>query len=74
VLVHLKNGEFVASYSAECTNQGCTVPYRAKGFLACHCHGSVFYPVNSGEVVSGPAEESLPRLRIKVRNGCIFRA
>jgi Rieske Fe-S protein len=30
VLAHLKNGEFV-SYSAECTHQGCTVSYRAKG-------------------------------------------
>jgi Rieske Fe-S protein len=73
VLVHLKNGEFVA-YSAECTHQGCTVSYRAKGYLACPCHGSVFDPVNSGEVVSGPAEEPLPQLRIKFRNGRIFRA
>jgi Rieske Fe-S protein len=73
VLLHLKNGEFVA-YSAECTHQGCTVSYRAKGYLACPCHESVFDPVNSGEVVSGPAEEPLPRLRIKVRNGRIFRA
>ena len=75
VLVHLKNGEFVA-YSAECTHQGCTVSYRAKGkgYLACPCHGSVFDPVSGGEVVSGPADEPLARLRIEVRNGRIFRA
>ncbi len=73
VLVHLKNGEFVA-YSAECTHQGCTVSYRDKGYLACPCHGSVFDPVSGGEVVSGPADEPLPRLRIEVRNGRIFRA
>jgi Rieske Fe-S protein len=75
VLVHLKDGEFVA-YSAECTHQGCTVSYRAKGegYLACPCHGSDFDPVNSGEVVSGPADEPLPRLRIEVRDGRIFRA
>jgi Rieske Fe-S protein len=75
VLVHLKNGEFVA-YSAECTHQGCTVSYRAKGkgYLACPCHGSVFDPVSRGEVVSGPAEEPLPRLRIEVRDERIFRA
>ena len=75
VLVHLKSGEFVA-YSAECTHQGCTVSYRAKGkgYLACPCHGSVFDPVSGGEVVSGPADEPLPRLRIEVRNGRIFRA
>jgi nitrite reductase/ring-hydroxylating ferredoxin subunit len=73
VLAHLKNGEFVA-YSAECTHHGCTVSYRAKGDLACPCCRSVFDPVNGGEVVSGLAEESLPRLRIKLRNGRIFRA
>ena len=73
VLVQLENGEFVA-YSAECTHQGCTVSYRDKGYLACPCHGSVFDPVSGGEVVSGPAEEPLPRMRIEVRDGRIFRA
>jgi Rieske Fe-S protein len=75
LLVHLKNGAFVA-YSAECTHQGCTVSYRAKGegYLACPCHGSVFDPVSGGEVVSGPAREPLPRLSIEVREGRIFRA
>ena len=75
VLVHLKNGAFVA-YAAECTHQGCTVSYRAKGegYLACPCHGSVFDPVGGGQVVSGPADEPLARLRIEVRNGRIFRA
>src|SRR5919202_7028884 len=42
VLVHLKNGNFVA-YSAICTHQGCTVAYR-NGQLACPCHGSVLDP------------------------------
>jgi Rieske Fe-S protein len=73
VLVHLKYGEFVA-YSAECTHQGYTVSYRAKGYLTCPCHGSVFDPVSSGEVVSGPADEPLPQLPIEVRDGRIFRA
>ena len=73
VLVRLKSGAFVA-YSAECTHQGCTVSYRAKGYLACPCHGSVFDPVSGGAVVSGPADEPLPRLRIEVRDGRIFRA
>ena len=73
--VHLKSGEFVA-YSAECTHQGCTLSYRAKGegYLACPCHGSVFDPVGGGEVISGPADEPLLRLRIEVRNEQIFRA
>jgi Rieske Fe-S protein len=75
VLVHLKSGEFVA-YSAECTHQGCTLSYRAKGkgYLACPCHGSVFDPVGGGQVVSGPADEPLERLPIGIRDGRIFRA
>ncbi len=75
VLVHLKSGEFVAYY-AECTHQGCTVSYRAKdkGYLACPCHGSVFDPASGGKVVSGPADEPLPRLPIEIRDGRIFRA
>jgi cytochrome b6-f complex iron-sulfur subunit len=72
MVAYVKPGEFVA-YSAECTHRGCTVSYRAKGDLACPCCGSVFDPVNGGEAVSGPAEESLPRLRIKLRNGRIFK-
>ncbi len=75
VLVRLKSGEFVA-YCAECTHQGCTVAYRAKGqgYLGCPCHGSVFDPVRGGKVVSGPADEPLPRLRIEIRDGQIFLA
>ena len=48
--------------------------YRAKVDLTCRCCGFVFDPVNGSEAVSGLAEESLPRLRIKIRNGRIFRA
>jgi Rieske Fe-S protein len=75
VLVRLKGGELVA-YSAECTHQGCTVSYRAKGkgCLACSCHGSVFDPASSGKLISGPADEPLPRLHIQARDGRIFRA
>ncbi|ABG03852.1 Twin-arginine translocation pathway signal [Rubrobacter xylanophilus DSM 9941] len=73
LLVRLENGDLVA-YSAECTHQGCTVSYRDKGYLACPCHGSVFSASEGGEVVSGPAEEPLQRLRIEVRDGRVFRA
>jgi Rieske Fe-S protein len=75
VLVRLKSGEFVA-YSAVCTHQGCTVAYRDKGqgYLGCPCHGSVFDPARGGKVVSGPADEPLPRLRIEVRDGKILLA
>ena len=72
VLVHLKNGDFVA-YSAICTHQGCTVAYR-NGLLACPCHGSVFDPANNGQVVSPPAQRPLPEIPVEVRGGEVFRA
>ncbi len=72
VLVHLKNGDFVA-YSAICTHQGCTVAYR-NGLLACPCHGSVFDPTNNGQVVSPPAQQPLPEIPVEVEGGQVFRA
>ena len=72
VLVHLKNGDFVA-YSAVCTHQGCTVDYKG-GQLACPCHGSVFDPANGAEVVAGPAPSPLPEIPVKVEGGKIVKA
>jgi Rieske Fe-S protein len=72
VLVHLKNGDFVA-YSAVCTHQGCTVAYQG-GQLACPCHGSVFDPANGAKVVAGPAPSPLPEIPIKVEGGEVVRA
>jgi nitrite reductase/ring-hydroxylating ferredoxin subunit len=72
VLVHLKNGDFVA-YSAICTHQGCTVAYKA-GKLACPCHGSVYDPANGAEVVAGPAPRPLPEIPVKVEGGEVVRA
>ncbi len=60
VLVHLKDGRFVA-YSAVCTHEGCWVDYQPETqMLACPCHGSVFDPAKKGAVVKGPAIVPLP--------------
>jgi cytochrome b6-f complex iron-sulfur subunit len=72
VLVHLKNGDFVA-YSAICTHQGCTVAYKG-GKLACPCHGSVYDPANGAEVLAGPAPRPLPEIPVKVEGGEVVRA
>ncbi|HET7269689.1 MAG TPA: Rieske (2Fe-2S) protein [Rubrobacter sp.] len=72
VLVHLKNGEFVA-YSAICTHQGCTVAYKA-GKLACPCHGSVYDPARGAEVIAGPAPSPLPEIPVKVEGGEVVKA
>ena len=72
VLIHLDNGDFVA-YSAVCTHQNCTVPYK-NGQLVCPCHGSVFDPVDGAAVVTGPAQSPLPEIPVKVQNGEIVKA
>lgn len=72
VLVHLKNGDFVA-YSAVCTHQGCTVEYQG-GQLACPCHGSVFDPAKGAEVVTGPAPSPLPEIPVKLEGGDVVKA
>ncbi len=72
VLVHLKNGDFVA-YSAVCTHQGCTVAYKG-GQLACPCHGSVYDPANGAKVVAGPAPSPLPEIPVKVEGGEVVKA
>jgi arsenite oxidase small subunit len=71
VLVHLENGDFVA-YSAICTHQGCVVAFK-DGQLACPCHGSVFDPSNGGEVVTGPANQPLPEIAVKVQDGNVVK-
>src|SRR5215212_6737707 len=72
VLIHLKNGDFVA-YSAVCTHQGCTVAYKG-GKLACPCHGSVFDPAKGAQVVAGPAPSPLPEIPVKVQGGEVVKA
>src|SRR5215208_6264984 len=71
VLIHLKNGNFVA-YSAVCTHQGCTVAYKG-GKLACPCHGSVFDPAKGAQVVAGPAPSPLPEIPVKVEGDEVVR-
>jgi Rieske Fe-S protein len=66
VLVHLKDGRFVA-YSAVCTHEGCWVDYQPETqMLACPCHGSVFDPVEKGAIVTGPAVVPLANIELKV--------
>src|SRR5215210_8465932 len=72
VLIHLKNGNFVA-YSAVCTHQGCRVAYKG-GKLACPCHGSVFDPAKGAQVVAGPAPSPLPEIPVKIEGGEILKA
>jgi thiosulfate dehydrogenase [quinone] large subunit len=69
VLVHLPDGNFVA-YDAVCTHAGCTVAYNNKSkHLECPCHGSVFDPAKTGNVLAGPAKQPLGNIKITIDKG-----
>ena len=71
----------LAAFSRICTHQGCLVDlnldteaiafafnHRAdRPQLTCACHYSVFDPSRAGLVVSGPAVQPLPRVRLRLR-------
>ncbi len=73
MLVRMENGEF-SLLSAKCTHNGCTVGYKPEaGRLICPCHGSVF-AFEDGAVIGGPAEDPLPKLKVKVVDGAVYSA
>jgi cytochrome b6-f complex iron-sulfur subunit len=62
-VIYNRGGEIVA-YSLTCTHLGCMLEEDDKVF-ACPCHGSRF--TDDGEVVRGPAQKSLNRLRVELQ-------
>jgi thiosulfate dehydrogenase (quinone) large subunit len=66
ILIHLRNGQFVA-YDAACTHAGCLVDFDpASGQLICPCHGASFDPAKAATVLTGPAQTPLISVPIKV--------
>lgn len=61
VLLHTQSG--FSALSLVCTHLGCAVEPSADGF-ACPCHGSRFDA--AGGVLRGPAQKSLPALRVEL--------
>ena len=65
LLIHLDNGQVVA-YSSICTHAGCQVQFdSASKDIACPCHGAVFDPYNSAQVIGGPAPYPLQKIPIQ---------
>lgn len=65
ILIHLDNGQFVA-YSSICTHAGCQVQFDPSGRnIVCPCHGAVFDPYNSAQVLGGPAPYPLQKVPIQ---------
>jgi rieske iron-sulfur protein len=71
-----RSADGVVAYSAVCTHQGCPVNMWSKDRKAfvCSCHASVFDPLNSAEVIDGPAPRPLPSLALKVKDGAVIVA
>ena len=69
VITQPKEGEFFA-FSSVCTHQGCQVTRITEEAIICPCHSSNF-SVTTGEVVSGPAEEPLPKYEVSESGGTL---
>lgn len=74
ILVHMQDGSWMA-YSAVCTHAGCEVAYQLQSqTLGCPCHGSMFDPASSGEVLQGPAEQPLAQIQVEASGGNVTLA
>jgi thiosulfate dehydrogenase (quinone) large subunit len=62
----------LAAVGAICPHAGCEVLYR-DGDVVCPCHDSRF-DLRTGAVQQGPAQSPLPVVRVRERDGGIFRA
>ena len=69
VITQPKDGEFFA-FSSVCTHQGCQVTRITEEAIICPCHSSNF-SVTTGEVISGPAEEPLPKYEVSESGGTL---
>ena len=79
-------GIHLAAFSRICTHLGCPISLKrdveaiafAFNFrgrhpaLVCPCHLSVFAPLEAGRVVSGPAIEPLPRIKLTLQDGIVY--
>ena len=65
LLFRTKTGVF--AYQTICTHQGGQVNYlSASKLLVCSVHNASFDPLKSGKVVTGPAVNPLPAVKVKI--------
>jgi nitrite reductase/ring-hydroxylating ferredoxin subunit len=70
LLFRTKTGVF--AYQTICTHQGGVTKYfSAKKVLVCPVHNASFNPFKKGAVVSGPATNPLPRVKVAVKSGWV---
>ena len=73
LLFRTKTGVF--AYQTICTHQGGVTKYfSAKKLLVCPVHNASFNPFKKGAVVSGPATNPLPTVKVVVKSGWVILA
>ena len=73
LLFRTKTGVF--AYQTICTHQGGNTKYfSAKKVLVCPVHNASFDPFKKGAVVTGPATNPLPAVKVAVKSGWVVLA
>jgi nitrite reductase/ring-hydroxylating ferredoxin subunit len=73
LLFRTKTGVF--AYQTICTHQGGLTEYFGiKKLLVCKVHKASFDPFKKGAVVTGPATNPLPTVKVVVKNGWVALA
>jgi len=73
LLFRTKTGVF--AYQTICTHQGGVTKYfSAKKVLVCPVHNASFDPFKKGAVVTGPATNPLPIVKVTIKSGWVVLA
>jgi nitrite reductase/ring-hydroxylating ferredoxin subunit len=73
LLFRTKTGVF--AYQTICTHQGGVTKYfSAKKLLVCPVHNASFNPFKKGAVVTGPATNPLPSVKVAIKSGWVVLA
>jgi Rieske Fe-S protein len=73
LLFRTKTGVF--AYQTICTHQGGVTKYfSTKKVLVCPVHNASFDPFKKGAVVTGPATNPLPSIKVAIKSGWVVLA
>jgi arsenite oxidase small subunit len=63
----------VVAFSTLCQHMGCPVAYsRSQREFICPCHQTRYDAEREASIVQGVATRSLPRIKLRVRNGAVY--
>jgi arsenite oxidase small subunit len=63
----------IVAFSTLCQHMGCPVAYsRSQREFICPCHQTRYDAEREASIVQGVATRSLPRIRLRVRNGAVY--